>query len=218
MPHEGIAVSSQRQPGRNSYHAALSDCGTSDPIWQAVELAQRGRMVLDVSEADLEAAEAVLGAFHPTTWYFRNAWYEARNAWDRLRARHGGATLSAALEEWPRTVLALGPGAELVGPAPDGRWALPAPGPDSARPVLLIPIGGQTYRVLRVEGTPAAPLLVRLTRLRPALTHGPYYAGRLCDGSVQCDCAEWTYQADGDDAQPPAPCKHLKALAALRWL
>src|ERR687883_435391 len=68
----------------------------SDPARRAVELAQRGRMILDVSAADLEVAEATLGAFHPTTWHFRNALHEARYAWDRLRAEFGGAALEAA--------------------------------------------------------------------------------------------------------------------------
>jgi hypothetical protein len=30
-------------------------------------------MILDVSAADLEAAEAAYGPFHPTAWHFRNA-------------------------------------------------------------------------------------------------------------------------------------------------
>ena len=57
----------------------LCDRDPSDPVRQAVELAQRGRMILDVSALDLEVAEARLGAFHPTTWHFRNALNEAGN-------------------------------------------------------------------------------------------------------------------------------------------
>ncbi len=177
---------------------ALRDRDPSDPARRAVELAQRGRMILDVSEADLEASEVVLGAFHPTTWHFRNALNEARRAWDRLRAEFGGATLDAALAEPPVTILTLG------GEAP------------GSVPVVLIPIGGQTYRVERVEGTPLAPVLWRLTRLHPPLDDGPYYACRLRDRSAQCDCAEWTYQIAGID--PRAFCKHLAALAALGWV
>src|SRR3954471_22470380 len=79
-----------------------------DPAFKAVELAQRGRMILDVSAADLEAAEAALGPFHPTAWHFRNALDEARRSWDRLRAEFGGSALEAALNRPPLTVLTLG--------------------------------------------------------------------------------------------------------------
>ncbi len=193
----------------------LRDRDPSDPIWQAVELAQRGRMILDVAAADLEASESAHGPFHATTWHFRNAWYEARGSWDRLRAQFGGATLEAALDEPPLTVLALGPGSSEYTPDRDGRWPLPAPGLLTS-PVFLIPIAGQTYRALRVAGTPLAPLLWRLTRLHPPLDDGPYYVCRLRDGTTQCDCAEWIYQLA--ETSPHALCKHLGALAALGWI
>src|SRR6185312_13511728 len=48
----------------------LVDRDPSDPTRQMVELAQRGRMILDVSSADLEAAEAAFGPFHSTAWHF----------------------------------------------------------------------------------------------------------------------------------------------------
>ncbi len=54
--------------------APLCDRDPSDPARQAVELVQRGRMILDVAAADLEAAEAALGPFHPTAWHFRAPW------------------------------------------------------------------------------------------------------------------------------------------------
>ncbi|MBV8229170.1 MAG: hypothetical protein JO355_08315 [Planctomycetaceae bacterium] len=177
---------------------ALRDRDPSDPARQAVELVQRGRMILDVSALDLEVAEAVLGPFHATAWHFRNALAEARRAWDRLRAELGGATLEAALAQPPVTLLTLGGGA-----------------PGSA-PILLIPIAGQTYRVERVAATSLAPILWRLTRLHPPLDDGPYYAARLRDRSTRCDCAEWTYQIAG--IAPHALCKHLAALAALGWI
>jgi hypothetical protein len=169
----------------------------SDPAWKSVELAQRGRMILDVSAADLEASEAALGPFHPTTCHFRAALSDARRSWDRLRAEYGGAALEAALAEPPLTVLTLGDD------APGGPLA------------LLAPIGGKTYRLERVAGTEPAPVQWRLTRL-PPLDDGPYYACRLADGSTQCDCAEWTYQVEGVPGHPP--CKHLAALASLGWI
>lgn len=178
-------------------------------------------MVLDVTAADLKAAEEAYGPFHPTAWHFRTAWHEAMRSWDCLRARVGGATLEAALEEPPRVVLALGPGAPGYTPDPSGRWPLPQPqppGPGSAppAPVLLVPIAGKTYQVLRAAGGPLAPRIWRLTRMNPPLDDGPYYACRLHDHSTQCDCAEWAY---GPDAAHPRPlCKHLAALASLGWL
>src|SRR4051812_33943389 len=111
-----------------------------DPAFKAVEMAQRGRMILDVAAADLEGAEAALGPFHPTAWHFRGALDEARRAWDRLRAQFGGAALEAALLEPPLAVLTLG-------------------GETSGRPaVTLIPIGGKTYGAERIEGTELAPV------------------------------------------------------------
>ncbi len=161
-------------------------------------------MILDVSAADLEASEAALGPFHPTSWHFRNALNEAKRSWDRLRAEFGGSALEAALNEPPLTVLTLGE---------DGRG-----GPK----LTLVPIAGRTYRVQRVAGTPLAPIQWRLTRLTPPQDdgHDPYFACRLRDGSTQCDCAEWTYQIAGTDSPhaPDAWCKHLAALAALGWI
>jgi hypothetical protein len=188
----------------------LRDRDPSDPDRRAVELAQRGRMILDVCAADLEAAEAAHGPFHPIAWHFRNALDEARRSWDRLRAEFGRATLDAALEEPPMTILV------LRGQEPGARDTPADVAPSGS--VLLVPIGGQTYRAERVEGTALAPLLWRLTRLHPPLENGPYYACRLHDGSTRCDCAEWTYQIDGTDLQGRAHCKHLAALAALDWI
>jgi hypothetical protein len=174
----------------------LRDRDPSDPIRQAVELAQRGRMILDVSAADLEAAEAVLGPFHPTSWHFRHALDEARRAWERLRAQYGTTALKAALEELPLTYLTLERGSDRS-------------------PVVLIPIAGQTYRTERIEGTPLAPVQWRVTRLHPPLEDGPYYACRLHDGSVQCDCAEWIFELADSGRHA---CKHVSALSALGWL
>jgi hypothetical protein len=112
-----------------------------------VELAQRGRLILDVSSADLEAAEAVFGDFHPTTWHFRNSLNEARRSWERLRAEFGTKVLEAALSQPPLTTLTLGEQAK-----------------GSPRVILLL-IGGKTYRAQHVTGTELAPVQWRLTRL-----------------------------------------------------
>ena len=48
-------------------HRALRDHDDSDPYGCAVKLAQRGRLILDVSWADLDAAKATPGPFHSST-------------------------------------------------------------------------------------------------------------------------------------------------------
>jgi hypothetical protein len=201
----------------------LCDRDVSDPARCAVALVQRGRMILDVAAVDLEAAEAAFGPFHPTTWHFRNVLNEARRSWDRLRAELGGVALDAALDEPPLTMLVLG-GAGGHGAIGEGEGegycdcdrAAPRPECGPSAPVTLIPIGGRTYRVQGVEGTPLAPVQWRLTRLCPPLDDGPYFACRLQDGSTQCDCAEWTFQvAEGGHR---SLCKHLAALATLGWI
>jgi hypothetical protein len=178
----------------------VRDRDETDPARSAFELVQRGRIILDVSEADLEAATATFGPFHPTTWHFRNSLNEAQRSWERLRAELGARVLEAALEEPPLTVLA-------VSKSTDGR-------PD----VELILIAGKTYRPERVAGTELAPVQWRLTRLHPPLENGPYYVCRLADGSTQCDCASWTYQIAETDKVRTSRCKHLHALAALGWI
>ncbi len=152
----------------------------------------------------------------------------------RLPRRSGGSRGTARAVSRNDLALPPGPGRRpaLLGsaagrlwhPRSGGRAGRAAAGdPESARgsgrlaepAATLILIGGKTYGVERVPGTPLAPLQYRLTRL-PPLDDGPYYACQLRDGSTQCDCAEWTYQV----AQVPdaPPCKHLAALAAMGWL
>jgi len=178
----------------------LRDRDESDPDRCAVELVQRGRLILDVSAADLEAAEATFGAFHPTTWYFRNARNEAQVSWERLRAELGTKALDAALDQPPLTALTLDE---------------PARGMPR---VVLILIAGQTYRTQKVAGTELAPIQWRVTRLNPPLENGPYYVCRLADGSTQCDCADWTYQIAETVNDRKTHCKHSSALAALGWI
>src|SRR3954471_17746816 len=110
-----MAAPSRRNPTSASRPIPLRERDASDPARRAVELAQRGRMILDVSTADLEAAEAACGPFHPTAWHFRNALHEAMRSWDRLRAEFGGAALEAALAQPPLTILVLGGEGESEG-------------------------------------------------------------------------------------------------------
>ena len=193
---DGVSVPRPHMKLRRS----LRDRDESDPARCAVELVQRGRIILDVSAADLEAAEASFGPYHPTTWHFRNSLNEAQQSWDRLRDQLGPTAVEAALEEPPLTALALGESA------------------DGLSDVILILIAGKTYRPQRVAGTELAPVQWRLTRLRPPLEHGPYYVCRLADGSTQCDCADWTYQIAETNRVRKSRCKHLDALAALGWI
>ncbi len=164
---------------------------------QAIALAQRGRMILDIAAADLEVAEARLGAFHETTWFFRNALTEARLAWDRLRAELGGTVLEAAGRALPKEVLTVGD---------DGRGKPRA---------TFVPILGKTYRAERVPCSPLAPVLWRLTGLNAA-DDGPYYLSRLRDGSTRCDCAEWVYQVA--DVADGAALQAFAGAGALGWL
>jgi hypothetical protein len=163
---------------------------------EVAELIQRGWLRLEVARVDLAASEARLGAFHETTWYFRQALAEARQGWESLRAMHGTAGLDAALAEPPRAVLRLG-----------------RPGGGE---VVLVPMGGSTFRVEAVAGTPLAPVQWRLTRLDAGPGEDPYFATRGAGGGLQCDCGEWTFRvADGG---PGATCKHLAALRHLGWI
>lgn len=168
----------------------------ADPAWKSVELIQRGRMILDVAATDLEVSEAVHGAFHPTSWHFRQALDDAKRAWDRLRAEFGGRAMEAALDGAPVAVLTLGE----TGPH---------------RPITLIPIGGKTYRAERIAGTELAPVQWRLTQF-PKHDDGPYYACRLHDRTTQCDCAHWIYEIA--ETNRTDTCKHLNALASLGWI
>ncbi len=169
----------------------------SDPDRAAVELAQRGQIILHVAVADLEAAETAFGAFHPTTWHFRSALDEAQRSWEQLRAELGTSFLENALKQPPLTVLTLS----------ESNCSQPC--------IELVLISGQTYRTQEITGTALAPVQWRLTRLNPPLDHGPYYVCRLADGSTQCDCAEWTYRIAETVHSRTNYCKHVGALATL---
>jgi hypothetical protein len=178
----------------------LPDHGESDPTCCALELVQRGRLILDVSAVDLEASEATLGAFHPTTWHFRQSFSEAQRSWERLEAEIGTKLVKTALKLPPLTTLRL---TELTTTRPE---------------VVVFLINGQTYRPERVIGTELAPIQWRLNRLRPPLDNGPYYICRLADGSTQCDCANWTYQIAQTTQSHESRCKHIEALQSLGWI
>jgi hypothetical protein len=179
---------------------SLSERDESDPVRCAAELVQRGRLILDVSAADLEAAEATFGALHPTTWHFRNNLIEAQRSWEQLRAEVGTRILEAALELPALTSLTLGRST------------------NTGLEIVVILIGGQTYRPERVLGTELAPIQWRLTRLRPPLENGPYYICQLADGSTQCDCANWTFQISETEKVHTSRCKHVDALQSLGWV
>lgn len=163
----------------------------------AVDRIQRGRIALDVAEADLEVVESALGLNHPTAWHFRDRRAAARLTWDALRAEFGGAGLDATLQAPPTVVVPL------------------ALRRDDPVVFSLIVILGRTFGVASVPGTPLAPIQWRLARVQPPLEFGPYYVCRLADGSVQCDCAEWVYR---EEAPGGTPCKHITALKSLGWL
>ena len=186
---------------RASREVALVDRDPSDPLRKEVELIQRGRMIVDVSQVDLDAAESLLGAFHATTWYFRAARDESLRSWDRLIADFGAEAVENALARPPISPL------ELTAGVNSGN-----------EPALLIAIDGKTYHAERVAGTPPAPIQWKLDRLRPPLEHGPYYVCRLREGSTQCDCAEWTFRVAEPVDVVHAPCKHVTALKMLGWL
>ena len=81
----------------------IRDRDETDPDRCAAELVQRGRLILDVSVADLEAAEATFGAFHPHNLALSQCLNEAQRSWERLRGRvghqaHRGCTRSAPVD------------------------------------------------------------------------------------------------------------------------
>ena len=102
--HDSKSVRVPVPPPHVRLRRSLRDRDESDPDRCAVELVQRGRIILDVSAADLEAAESTFGPFHPTTWHFRNSLNEAQRSWDRLAPRSGDAAVETALREPPITV------------------------------------------------------------------------------------------------------------------
>ncbi len=160
-----------------------------------IELVQRGKLILSVAEADLQASAALLGDQHATTWHFRLALEEGQKSWDQLTAEFGADAVNSALAQPPIATLEIG-------------------SRDERTHTVLIAIGGKAYRVERVEGSAPAPVQFRLTRL-PRGEHDPYYVCKLAEGSHQCDCADWFFR---DDPKSPPTCKHVKALISLGWI
>jgi hypothetical protein len=198
-PHNTVAKEPHNTVARASAAKVYSsgECNRSNRDRSRTELAQRGRLMLDVAMADLEAAQRAFGPSHSTTWYFHTALDETRRSWERLRLELGTAFLETALRQLPLVVLGLR--------AHQG----------CERDVELILISGQTYCSQAVGGTVLAPVQWRLTRLNPPLAHGPYYVCRLADGSTQCDCANWTYRVAETEHSGATNCKHVEALIAL---
>jgi|GEM_PF-1429791 len=184
--------------------------GSATTPSEVIELIQRGRIILDVAAADLDAAEAGLGPFHEVSCHFRDALAEARRAWERLRAHYGSRAVTQALEAPPHALMTLG--------LPPSNDSAPPSCAGSERPkVILLVIAGFTYAVRPLPPSPEAPALWRLDRL-PASEDGPHQPARLADGSYQCDCAQWIYQLADQPDQPQRYCNHLQALRWLGWL
>ncbi|MDX2038234.1 MAG: hypothetical protein SFX72_16415 [Isosphaeraceae bacterium] len=178
---------------------SLVDRDPSDPLHRVVELAQRGRIILDVTEADHRAATETLGPAHPVTAHFQAQKAEALKAWDRLVMELGREILEEAVAQ------------------PPVAW-LEAPARRSRPAGRFFPIDGRTYLAEPVPGTSAAPVQWRLVRLDSQVD--PYYVCRLDTSGHQCDCAEWIYRVAQPIAGVAAPrhCKHLLALIALGWI
>jgi len=196
---------------RMAVRARPRSLDVDEPARRAVEVAQRGRILLDLATAELASAERRHGSFHEKTWARRRTLAEARGAWDRLRAEYGKTALEAALARPPVAVMTFGGSC--------GPGVLP-------RAVLLV-IGGSTFRAQKVPGSVVAPTIWRLDRVPPAdpsaladdpFALDPYHAVRLGDGSTRCDCGEWVFSVDGVEGHPTGLCKHLSALRALGWV
>ncbi len=186
--------------------------GSTDTHRRRVALVQRGRMILDVTATDLQVATEVLGPFDPSTWHFRHALAEASQAWDRLEATLGSRALREALLDRPSTILRLDPSNSARRADLENR-----------EPLLTIIIGGRTYAVQNVAGSPLAPVIWRLRRL-PDHEDGPYYVCRLSDGEYQCDCAAWWFREEvnvpesSTPTMPNSSCKHISSLRDLGWI
>src|SRR5262249_22701103 len=148
VPGSSASRSSPRPRPRPT---SLRERDESDPERRAVELAQRGRIILDVSIADLEAAEAVHGAFHPIAWPCRSAGSEPGRGGRRPRPVPGRSPGGAAPRRPPLVIMPLGE--DRTGRA-------------LTRAILIV-IAGRTYCLQRVSGTELAPVQWRLTRPHP---------------------------------------------------
>jgi hypothetical protein len=170
------------------------------PPDEVVARVQSARMLADLSDAALARAEARLGPFDAATTALRQVRDEAVRLWDRLRAELGLGALEAALAAPPLAVYTI-----------EDAAAFP-----TEAPAALLAIAGRTYRAEPVPGTADAPAIWRLTHLAAGTDGDPYFVCRLDDGTMQCDCGEWTFHVMHVDDAPP--CKHLVALRALGWI
>lgn len=112
---------------------------------------------------------------------------EVATIWARLWSEFGEDVLQVALDCQPIKAVEMDSGA------------------------TLILIDGITYKCEHAHGTRLAEIQWRLTKL----DGDAYFACRLANGTLQCDCADWQFRvADATGAQV-THCKHLRALASL---
>jgi len=165
-----------------------------------IELVQRGRMILDLAEADYEEVVGRRGHDREAAWQCRNTLTEASQSWQRLVEDLGMDTVQTALRQPSQSAIHL----ESVG--------------HKGQTISLILIGGSTYTVMREPGVELAPVQWRVARLKPNVEPDPYYVCRLANGTFQCDCAEWIYRIAETDRLRTTHCKHSAALHALGWI
>ncbi len=119
---------------------------------------------------------------------------EMEAAWENLREEVGDDAIEQALGFHPISFVTL----------------------DDSHTRCLVSVYGHTYLCEQAEGTALAQIQWRMGRVETAEGYtGPYFACRLADGTMQCDCADWTYRVALSPSATVAHCKHLRALASL---
>ena len=109
--------------------------------------------------------------------------------WTRLWNEFGGGIIQTALDCHPIATTTMGNGTSLF------------------------LIDGETYVFQRAHGARLAEMQWELAKLNDGAN--PYYACRLANGTLQCDCADWTYRVAESNGATCTHCKHLRALASL---